>query len=701
MTTTTVQVVQPLNTSRSEWWELLRGELTLAPERTARMVRMTALVILVVLISMALRVPEAALSGYMVFFITKEDSASTVKTGIALIVIVTLAVLVGLLWLSLTAGQPALRLSGAAGMTFVAMYAQRRSPKLGLVGFAVGFIVTMFLVYVEVFRTPEVLVRVVCWIWVVIAYPAALIVISEGAFGEKSEELFRRGLAARLDAAGAFLQAGPEAEGQARKRIERLDRIGAETLASSAGQGPGALVPLRTTIVREIERLLTLLRKLPPLPGGSPLRGPLRRTGDSCLLVRRSLLGEPDLLLAPPELGPEELDGQLSNSQALAAALPVISSVKTLVLGAMQLREAQRNTPELPKPSPPTPAEQGVQQREAVHFASKVTLAAMTAYITYTALDWTGIHTAMITCFFVAQESVAATIHKLTLRIIGALIGGTLGIAALILLLPRLDSGGGLAVLVGAVTLLATWFATGSQRISYAGWQIALAFYLTVLHGFSRTTKLVVARDRLLGIILGNILISVIFANIWPARVKPKIRDGIARSLEALAALVGPHAEEASEPPQTARREQAFLSGLSTAQQFAFFARFEAEGPDQTWMLPMLGSLFIPARALSLSVPWGEQVTAALPESERWKTNTISSARHDMGQWLSELAASVREDRPPPRFTVSEDAFDDRQRSVAAVRHAGVSETSPRLPMQLECLALIREQVQQLAGAAR
>jgi multidrug resistance protein MdtO len=699
--TTTVQVVQPWNTSRREWWDLLHGELTLAPERTARMVRMTVLVMLVVLISMALRVPEAALSGYMVFFITKEDSASTVKTGIALIVIVTLAVLLGLLVLSLTAGQPALRLAAAAGLTFVAMYAQRRSPTLGLVGFAAGFIITMFLVYVEVSRTPEVLVRAVCWIWVVIAYPAALIVILEGAFGEKSEDLFRRGLAARLDAAGAFLQAAPEAEGQARRCIERLERIGVGTLAPSAGHGPGALVPLRTTIVGEIQRLLILLRRLPPLPTGSPLRGPLRRAGDSCLLVRRSLLGEPDLLLEPPELGAEELESQLSNPQALAAALPVISSVKTLVLGATQLREALRNAPELPKPSPPTPAEQAVQQREAVHFASKVTLAAMTAYITYTALDWTGIHTAMITCFFVAQESAAATMHKLTLRIVGALIGGTLGIAALILVLPRLDTGGGLAVFVGAVTLLATWFATGSQRISYAGWQIALAFYLAVLQGFSRTTKMVVARDRVLGIILGNVLMSVIFTNLWPVRVKPRIRDGIARSLEALAALVGPDTKRSNQPRQTSGWEQAFFGGLSTAQEYAFFARFEAGGPDRTWMLPMLGSLFIPARALSLSMPSGEQVTAALPESERWRASTISTVRHDMGQWLSELATSVREDRPPPRFTDSEGAFDDPQRSFAAVGHARVNETSPRLPMQVECLALIREQLQQLAGAAR
>src|SRR3954468_5619699 len=47
-----------------------------------------------------------------------------------------------------------------------------------------------------------------------------------------------------------------------------------------------------------------------------------------------------------------------------------------------------------------------------VHFALKVTFAAMFCYIVYEAIDWTGIHTAFITCTFVALESTEATLYK-------------------------------------------------------------------------------------------------------------------------------------------------------------------------------------------------------------------------------------------------------------------------------------------------
>jgi len=59
-------------------------------------------------------------------------------------------------------------------------------------------------------------------------------------------------------------------------------------------------------------------------------------------------------------------------------------------------------------------------------FALKTTIAIMIVYSVYTMLDWPGLLTSIVTVFFVALGSVGETVHKLTLRISGAIIGGLL-----------------------------------------------------------------------------------------------------------------------------------------------------------------------------------------------------------------------------------------------------------------------------------
>src|SRR5262252_4190278 len=73
-----------------------------------------------------------------------------------------------------------------------------------------------------------------------------------------------------------------------------------------------------------------------------------------------------------------------------------------------------------------------------VRFALKVTFAAMFCYIFYTAIDWAGIHTAFITCLFIALESTGATLHKGVLRIGGCVIGGALALFTIVFLMPHM-----------------------------------------------------------------------------------------------------------------------------------------------------------------------------------------------------------------------------------------------------------------------
>src|SRR5437667_2192393 len=184
-----------------------------------------------------------------------------------------------------------------------------------------------------------------------------------------------------------------------------------------------------------------------------------------------------------------------------------------------------------------------------VHFAFKVTFAAMFCYIVYEAIDWSGIHTAFITCTFIALESTEATFYKGTLRIVGCVIGGTLALFTIVFLMPHMETIASLVVLVACASAIAGWVATGSERISYAGLQIAFAFFYSVFQGYAPDTDLDNVRNRVVGILFGLIVTGFIFRYIWPERTIDRLRGALRQVLLQLAKLL------VIPSPQTAVKE--------------------------------------------------------------------------------------------------------------------------------------------------
>jgi multidrug resistance protein MdtO len=134
----------------------------------------------------------------------------------------------------------------------------------------------------------------------------------------------------------------------------------------------------------------------------------------------------------------------------------------------------------------------------------------------YRAIDWPGIQTSFITCTFIALESTEATLYKGMLRIVGCVIGGALALFSIVFLIPHMETIASLVVLVACAAAIAAWVAAGSPRISYAGIQIAFAFFLSVFQGYAPDTDLDKVRNRVVGILFGLIVTAVVFHYIWP-----------------------------------------------------------------------------------------------------------------------------------------------------------------------------------------
>src|ERR1700730_9596543 len=76
----------------TDWVGWLKRELAPTSARKIRTAIIVAGAVLCVIISMALQVPELALSAYMVFFISKENKLLTTITGVGGIIGVTIAI---------------------------------------------------------------------------------------------------------------------------------------------------------------------------------------------------------------------------------------------------------------------------------------------------------------------------------------------------------------------------------------------------------------------------------------------------------------------------------------------------------------------------------------------------------------------------------------------------------------------------------
>ena len=155
-------------------------------------------------------------------------------------------------------------------------------------------------------------------------------------------------------------------------------------------------------------------------------------------------------------------------------------------------------------------------------FAVRATLATMLGYFLYELTDWFGIHTCMFTALFIAASDTDASLLRGRLRMLGAIGGSLAAICAIVFVVPGLDSVAGLIVLVAPITFVAAWITVGPARFAYLGLQVGLAFYLALLGRSGPTTNLHSARDRMVGVLLGVVLVALTFDGFRaPARREP------------------------------------------------------------------------------------------------------------------------------------------------------------------------------------
>src|SRR6266478_2618323 len=333
--------------------------------------------------------------------------------------------------------------------------------------------------------------------------------------------------------------------------------------------------PQQSALITLLDRLVTSAAALDLLPRTAPdadERARLERVAGSCAQVRRALADGRMLEPARPVDRPPPRGGG-------SAVFPVLVELEHVVDLMQQALGPEGVVGEVAASEPGRLfVPDAFTNPEYVRYALKGALAVMICYTLQSAVDWPGIRTCLITCMIVALGSEGATVQKGTLRISGALAGAAMGFLAILLLVPRMESITSLTLLVAAGTAVAAWVVLGSPRIAYAGVQIAFAFYVCVIQGFEPAWHFYTIRDRLIGILLGNVVITLVFHYVWPLPAAGAMWTSFGSALRALARLAtvrssGDKQDVAIETAGELRLQAGH--DFATAQQMADQAGFE------------------------------------------------------------------------------------------------------------------------------
>lgn len=584
-------------THHPKWWHTL---LAPSPGRVELTIRISVICAVAVLVTEIYQTPEPAITAYIVFFLNRDNRVTSVIIGLAACVLAALLIGGLMLLAQHVSDDPMWRVTSIVISSLVLLFLTSAS-KLRPLGSTLALVIGFGLDMLSLIQVGEEATRGLLYGWLMVAIAAGVSVVINLLIAPSPRRIAERALAERLRVCAELLRE-PDAPARAELR-HMMDEGTGELLthlrlSNVDGIVAHDLAALRQAVVSSW-RLLSALDVLDTATAAS-LPSAWRENTAQTMEEMAALL----------EKGSYPLDVKVDEPPSLSPPTRQVAAEIRDVL----MRFAEGG----PVAAAQAPHHEGggfflpdaFTNPAHYRFALRTTAAALFCYAFYTMVDWSGIHTSFLTCYIVSLGTTAESVEKLLLRIVGCLIGAAAGIATILFLMPAVSSITGLMAMVFPVTLVAAYIAAGSPRISYAGFQIAFAYFLCILQGSGPTLDLTTARDRVVGILLGNLVAYIALSRLWPVTIVDRIDPGLAHQLRKLSRLLPlPDVQERRALAAEAR------AGLAAVATDIELARYEPiSRPSDAW-LSSRRTAVREAEALGSLLLLGTEQTAGLSKN--------------------------------------------------------------------------------------
>ena len=551
--------------------QFLRQELAPYPGRGAVVARMVIAATITMIILVTFKIPGGAVGALCAFILSRENLRSTAKSGLVIIVAFAIGALFIPIGARMFASTPFIHFIWEGVSLFLIFFLLRTLVNFPL-AIGMGLVGTNILSIWYLAGPAERNVELTLWQVLGSAIGAAVTFSVEAVFlfFSKADEL-DDGLGSRLAQIHIMLQsyaAGepiPQATGRAltqyavvgvgslrryvlRSNLSTLERMQKSTLVSLTG--------------RSVDFAAAIISSAPEFDPA--LRQRAAELAPRVAEIRETVANKSLPTAWEPALDPTKGTPLFNELESLIALMFAALRSNSSIDSRLEILDSTQDSNRLF-------VEDAFTNPEHIRFVLSGTLAAMLCYILYIGMDWPGISTSVTTCVLTALSNIGASRQKQVLRLAGAILGGfVFALGSQMFILPYLDSITGFAVLFASVTAIAAWVATSSSRLSYAGLQIALAYYLIMLSEFRIQLSLTVARDRAVGVLLGVSMMWLVFERFYTRPASNEMVRVFIRTLRLMSAFV-------SESTIGADSETIVLIRKQRDQVFRYFGEVNAQ----------------------------------------------------------------------------------------------------------------------------
>jgi multidrug resistance protein MdtO len=527
------------------FWGFLKNEMAPYPGRAWVVTRMTIAATIVMSLVMTFRLPNGFIAALYTIVLSRESPGATLRSGLRIAISSSASVAYTILSISMMVDDPVTHFLWVMCTLFVCFFTMRAIAGYGA---ALAFsLPSIIAITVWDANTVNINTRISSSLWLgflLIVGSAVTVAVEYVLRQMHPTTILNQEVDSRLKAVEEILQdigTGLPVSAQRDKAISQYSGLGTSSLRRQLQRSgySGHFIAQMNAAVALVGRLVDLAasmrntRKGEFVALGNGDRERCLALADNIAILRRQLMARK--LLPQIDLSVHERPSKLVFLSAMERTVALIPHAFS---GSSTTADFLMHAP----------IDEYLDQRIFVsdafsnpahlQFAVRGSLAALVCYVTYNALDWPGLKSSIVTCLLTAATTIGSSRQRQVLRLGGFVIGGIVfGMGAQAFLLPYLDSIVGFGVLFALVAAISSWIATATPRIAFLGLQLALAFNLVHLQEFTIQTSLAIARDRLVGVLLGLISMWLIFDRLWVKDAMSEMQSVFARNLQMFAEL--------------------------------------------------------------------------------------------------------------------------------------------------------------------